>query len=248
MYPSAAPTWLLKPFRDKDFSTALSSLYACNWGWTTLSLKIFSLMSNLKPLCHNLRPFPLVPLLLPGSRAWPPPGSTLLSGDVERQKVSPEPHSAQAEPLQLPQPLFCLRPFPSPIHFLDMPHHLSLFPELRGSKLGTQDEVLPVPRAERQWLSWACWKHCSLYRPGAICLLGLLRTPGLSASTPKPFSNFPSTLPQLEAAWGCCDPRAGLSTSCWTSSCWPQSIKTACKKTETPSMSFSLQHSKLSLQ
>jgi len=99
----------------------------------------------------------------------------------------------------------------------------------------TQDEVLPV--LNTWWQSAPCfyWQHCFLYR--SVCHWP--GPPGRTAGScsakggsvlpgPVPLHRLPAALPQAcSIAWGCCGWSAGLSTCCWTSSRWPQSINPA---------------------
>ena len=68
--------------RDGDFTTSLGCLLQC---LATLSEKKLFLISNLNLFWHNLRPFPLILMLLSGSRGGPPLHHNLLSGSYREQ-------------------------------------------------------------------------------------------------------------------------------------------------------------------
>ena len=103
---STTSTCLLNTSRDGDSTTSLGSL---SNDLTTLSVKKFFLISNLNlPWC-NLRPFPLVLLLVTWeNRLRHPPATTSFQVVVESNKVSPEPPFLQAKQPQFPQPLLWL--------------------------------------------------------------------------------------------------------------------------------------------
>ena len=63
--------------QDGDSTTSLGSLCQC---FTTLSEKKCFLIPDLNFPRHSLRPFPLILLLLPGKRGWPPPHYNLQGG------------------------------------------------------------------------------------------------------------------------------------------------------------------------
>lgn len=76
----------LNTSRDSDSITSLGSLYHC---LTTLAEKKFFLTSNFSHPWHNLRPFPLVLLLLCGRRDQPPLHHNLLSGSYRELQGLP---------------------------------------------------------------------------------------------------------------------------------------------------------------
>jgi len=84
---------------------------------TILENKIF-LKANLNLPWHNLRPFPLIILLLPGRRGQPYLTTTSFQAVVESNIVSLEPPLLQAESSQFPQLLFVTpcAPDPSQLH------------------------------------------------------------------------------------------------------------------------------------
>ncbi|KAK4822563.1 hypothetical protein QYF61_016132 [Mycteria americana] len=118
---------LAKSRRDGDSTTSLGSLVQC---LTTLSVKKFSLISNLNLPWRNLKPFPLV----------------LSLAVVESDKVSPQPPFLQAKQPQFPQPLL-RRLLLQTLHQLRClsldSFHLNVSPVVRGPKLNTVFEVRP---------------------------------------------------------------------------------------------------------
>lgn len=100
---SAMSTCLLNISRHGDSTYSTASLGNLVQGLMTLSVKRFFPISSLNLPSYNLRPFPLVLLLV--EEVDPPPGYSLLSGICRKREVSPEPSFLQAKHSWLPQML-----------------------------------------------------------------------------------------------------------------------------------------------
>ena len=100
MSPSTTSKHSLNTSRDGDSTTSLGSPFQC---LTTLLEKKLSLKSNLNLPWHNLKTFPLAPLLAEEADFHLATASFQVV--VESNKVSPEPPLLQTKQFQFPQPL-----------------------------------------------------------------------------------------------------------------------------------------------
>ncbi|KAK4822235.1 hypothetical protein QYF61_011876 [Mycteria americana] len=131
--------------RDGDSTTSLGSLFQC---LTTLSVKKFFLTSNLNLPWLNLRPFPLVLLLVPWEKRLDTHlTTTSFQVVVESNKVSPQHPFLQAKQPQLPQPLL-IRLLLQSLHQLRCPsldtlQHLNVSLVVGGPKLNTVFKMRP---------------------------------------------------------------------------------------------------------
>ena len=101
MFLSALSTLFLNTSR---MVTPLPS-WAAHSNALTLSKKKCFLISKLNLSSSSLRPLPLVPVLLRGSRGWPPRHLSLLSGVGESNEVSPLNSLLRTDPSQCAHPL-----------------------------------------------------------------------------------------------------------------------------------------------
>ncbi|KAK4825477.1 LOW QUALITY PROTEIN: hypothetical protein QYF61_027632 [Mycteria americana] len=181
MFLNATPTHPLNTCMDGDSTTSLGSLFQC---LTTLSVKKFSLISNLNLPQRNLKPFPLVLWLL-GEETDPHLSTTSFQVVVETNKVSPQPPFLQTKQPQFPQPLL-IRLVLQTLHQLRCPsldtlQHLNVSLVVRSPKPNTGVEGydhFPTPAGHT----------ISHTRQDAIGLLGHLGT--LLAHVPVKLDHF----------------------------------------------------------
>jgi len=128
-------TCFLNTSRDGDSTISLGSLFQC---FITLSVKKFFLISSLNLLWCNLRPFPLVLLLVTGEKRLTATSPTSFQVAVDSEKVSPQPPLLQAKQAQFPR-LLLLRlvlqtPHQPRCPSLDTLQHLNVLLVVRGPK------------------------------------------------------------------------------------------------------------------
>ncbi|KAJ7415365.1 hypothetical protein WISP_78556 [Willisornis vidua] len=187
---------LLNTSRDGVFTASLGILFQY---LTTLSMTNFFLISNVHLSWHNLRPIPLVLLLVClGEESSLHLAITSFQGLVESNEITP--HNLLCFRLNNPSSLqlLLIRFAPQTLHqfpcpSLDLVQHLNVFLVVRGPKLNTGFEVWPhqcqVQRDKHFFIS----SGHPIFDTGQDItgLLGTLlaQVQPLSISTPRSFSS-----------------------------------------------------------